>query len=93
MPKIAMFGSRKKAIMPRLPATRCSARSGGSSRRATHATGAVRAAPIVLPSAGMGRYCPAWATWSAMSWSMRAKASSSGSSPAITWLVRVTSAA
>ena len=39
------------------------------------------------------RYFAAWATWSAMSWSMRAKASSSGSSPAITWLVRVTSAA
>ena len=40
-----------------------------------------------------GGYCRAWATASAMSWSMRSKASSSGSSSAITWLMRVARAA
>ena len=40
-----------------------------------------------------GSYWPACVTWSAMSWSMRVKASSRESSPAMTWLVRVTSAA
>lgn len=39
-----------------------------------------------------GNHWAAWATASAMSWSMRVKASSRESSPAMTWLVRVTSA-